>query len=169
MGTPLDTIDFAVFDVETTGLFPQCHDRVIEIAITRLDAGQQLSTEYVTLVNPGRDLGPTQIHGISARDILSAPEFADIIGDVLVLLADAVVVAHNVRFDTGFLIAECDRVGVTLPQFPMLCTQRLTRILGDGILGRSLGDCCAHFGIKVEHHHSALHDARACANCCRYV
>lgn len=163
MATPLDEIDFAVFDVETTGLFPQCHDRVIEIAVTRLTAGRKVSAEYVTLVNPGRDLGPTEIHGIAARDILAAPEFAEIIGDVLGLLADAVVVAHNIRFDTGFLIAECERAGVRLPRFPMLCTQRLATVLGDGLVGRNLIDCCGHFGIKVEHQHSARHDARACA------
>jgi DNA polymerase III epsilon subunit family exonuclease len=163
MGTGLDEIDFAVVDVETTGLYPRGHDRVIEIAIVRLMAGGRLSEEFVTLINPGRDLGPTQIHGITTQDILDAPLFADIAGDVLARLHNAVVVAHNVRFDTAFLIAECGRVGVRLPDFPKLCTLKLAGIVGDKFAGRTLAACCEHFGIEVERSHTAAGDARACA------
>jgi len=75
MGPRIDETDLAVLDVETTGLWPQRHDRVSEIAVVRLRAGGRLTEKYVTLLNPGRDLGPTQIHGITARDIIDAPQF----------------------------------------------------------------------------------------------
>lgn len=163
MSIALDDLDFAVVDVETTGLSPHRHDRVIEIAIIRLMAGGRFTEEFVTLVNPGRDLGPTQIHGITAKDILEAPAFADIAGDVLHRLSNAVIVAHNVGFDTAFLIAECGRAGVTLPDFPKLCTLRLAGIVSDRESGRGLADCCEHFGIELKEHHSAAEDARACA------
>lgn len=163
MGVALDDLDFAVIDVETTGLNPNRYDRVIEIAIVRLMAGGRLTEEFVTLVNPERDLGPTHVHGIMARDIIDAPSFADIAGDVLDRLANAVVVAHNVAFDTAFLVAECDRAGHTLPEFPKLCTLRLSLTLGDSLPGRALLDCCNHFGIEVGQLHSAGDDARACA------
>ena len=107
MGSKLSDVDFAVIDFETTGLSPHRHDRVIEVAIVRLVAGGRLSEEYESLVNPGRDLGPTQIHRISAKDILDVPTFEEIIGDILGRLANAVVVAHNIQFDKAFLIAEC--------------------------------------------------------------
>ena len=197
MAIGLNDVDFAVIDFETTGLSPYRHDRVIEVAIVRLVAGGRLTEEFVTLVNPGRDLepirkpprrrgqshfaprtaqnrdsprrfsdrllGPTQIHGITAKDILDAPQFSEIVGDVLERLANAVFVAHNVNFDKTFLIAECERAGHALPEFPTLCTMRLSSILSDSASGRALPDCCEHFGINLDRHHAAGDDARACA------
>jgi DNA polymerase-3 subunit epsilon len=163
MSVGLNDVDFAVIDFETTGLSPYHHDRVIEVAIVRLVAGGRLTEEYVSLVNPGRDLGPTRIHGITAKDILDAPQFGEIVGDVLERLADAVIVAHNVQFDKTFLVAECERAGYSLPDFPTLCTMRLSSILSDSNSGRALPDCCAHFGVDLAQHHAAEDDARACA------
>jgi DNA polymerase III epsilon subunit-like protein len=108
---------FAVLDVETTGFAAKRADRIVEIAVLRLSADGAPQDEYVTLVNPGRDLGPTGVHGLSGRDVLDAPRFSDIVGDVLSRLDGAVIVGHNVRFDTSFLVSECDRAGHALPEF----------------------------------------------------
>ena len=78
-----DAVEFSVVDVETTGLFPGGHDRVIEIAVVRVRGDGAFVDEYCTLVNPERDVGPTHVHGIRTRDILEAPRFAEIAGDVL--------------------------------------------------------------------------------------
>jgi DNA polymerase III epsilon subunit-like protein len=64
----IDIAEFAVVDVETTGLFHRI-DRIIEIAVIRVDGNGNLVDEYVTLVNPNRDLGPTHIHGITAKEV----------------------------------------------------------------------------------------------------
>jgi DNA polymerase-3 subunit epsilon len=74
MGTRMS--GYTVIDLETTGLFPQKHDRVVEMAVVYLSDQGQTHGEWTTLVNPERDLGPTSIHGIKARDVLSAPTFA---------------------------------------------------------------------------------------------
>lgn len=94
-GEMLDDTEFAVVDVETTGLFPERHDRIIEIAIVRVDSRGETIDEYVTLVNPLRDIGPTHIHGITARDVCNAPDFSEIGGDVMHRLAGSVFVGHN--------------------------------------------------------------------------
>lgn len=52
----------AVIDVETTGLSPWRHDRVVEIAIVVMSPNGMIETEYETLVNPNRDIGPSSIH-----------------------------------------------------------------------------------------------------------
>lgn len=65
----LGNTEFAVTDVETTGLFPQAHDRIIEIAIVRVDAEGNILDEFTSLVNPGRDIGTTHLHGITAGDV----------------------------------------------------------------------------------------------------
>jgi DNA polymerase-3 subunit epsilon len=146
---------FAVVDVETTGLFPRANDRVVEIAIVQLDGGD-ISDEFVTLINPQRDVGPTRIHGIAARDVLNAPTFGEVAGDVVRRLTDRVFVAHNARFDHDFVAAEFARIGCQLPSIPTLCTMQLA-------CGGSLDSLCNHFNIDRDRAHSALDDARATA------
>lgn len=160
---PLREADYVVVDVETTGVLANRTDRIIEIAILRLDAGGQIADRYVTLVNPERDLGPTDIHGICARDVLHAPRFSEIVGDVVSFMANAVIVAHNVRFDAGFVRAECKRAGCDLPDFPTLCTLYLASQLASSLASRQLSECCKQFGIATANCHSAESDAAACA------
>lgn len=153
---PIDRI--AVIDLETTGLSPWRHDRVVEIAIVVISPDGKVHTEYETLVNPNRDLGPTRIHQISASDVLRAPSFADVAGDVLEILASVSVIAgHNVSFDKNFLVKEYERIGVAIPDTQLLCTCRL--------FGRNkLAACCEELGIPFEGMpHRALSDARATA------
>jgi DNA polymerase-3 subunit epsilon len=147
-------------DVETTGLFHRV-DRIIEIAAIRVDGNGNLVDEYVTLVNPNRDLGPTHIHGITAKELRDAPTFAEIAGDVLERLSGAVFVSHNVQFDFKFMQSEMNRLGHDLPETPLLCTLQFAGRVDPTIPGRSCEACCAHFGIPFEQAHSAYHDAKA--------
>jgi len=48
-------------------------------------------------------------------DVIHAPSFRDVAGDIAGRLADAVVVGHQLRFDLSFLAAEFTRLGATLP------------------------------------------------------
>ena len=65
---------FAVIDVEATGIYPGGHDRVIEVAVVRMGPGFQIEDEWVTLGNPRRDIGRTDIHGIQAADLVHHDE-----------------------------------------------------------------------------------------------
>ena len=56
----------AVVDVETTGLFPSRHDRIIEIGIVVIRPDGDVSVEFESLVNPKRDIGPTSVHGLTS-------------------------------------------------------------------------------------------------------
>ncbi|MCU0712081.1 MAG: exonuclease domain-containing protein [Pirellula sp.] len=148
----------AVIDVETTGLSPWRHDRIVEIGIVVMDTAGSIELEYETLVNPLRDIGPSGIHRISSEEVLKAPSFADVAGDVLEILTGCSIVAgHNVSFDRNFLIKEYDRLGVILPETPTLCTCRLQ--------GRSsLESCCRDLGIAIDGlPHRALFDAQLTA------
>lgn len=154
---------FAVIDLEATGIYPSAHDRIIEIAVVRVSARGEVEEEYVTLVNPRRDIGRQDLHGISAGDVLTAPAFEEIAGDIGARLSNSIVVGHHLRFDVGFLASEFSRVGVTLPAFPSLCTLQLTYKLLPEIPSRKLARCCEAAGIRHEQEHSALGDARATA------
>lgn len=161
--TQLENATFSVVDVETTGLSPSHHHRILEIAIVQVDRRGHVLDEFVTLVDPERDLGPTHIHGIEARDILGAPRFSDIAGDIAVRLAGNILVAHNIRFDRDFLDAEFTRIGYALPQLPSLCTLNLSRKLHPSSASHRLGALCAHYDIPLEEAHTAVDDARATA------
>lgn len=145
----------AVIDVETTGLFPNRQDRIVEIATVVLSVKGQIEREFVSLVNPDRDLGPTSIHGLSAADVIQAPRFQDVAGELLETIRDCVAIAgHNVRFDSHFLNSEFSRIGNPLPDYPTLCTMQLAG-------GGKLWDCCQYHAIKPDGPpHSAIVDAR---------
>jgi DNA polymerase-3 subunit epsilon len=159
----LTDLKFAITDVETTGLFAGHHDRIVEIAIVRLDSGGRILDEYVTLVNPERDIGATHIHGIRAGDVRHAPVFREIAGDVVSRLSGAVFVAHNAHFDLRFVRAELARIDVAVPDIPYLCTMQLARRADPDIPSRRLGSLCGYFGIPFERAHAAHQDARATA------
>lgn len=105
----VDMSGYTVVDLETTGLFPQQHDRILEIAIVTVSDAGQIEQEWSTLVNPQRDVGPTHIHGITAREVLDAPTFGEVAPQVIASLVDKTMVAHNARFDTSFLDYEFAR------------------------------------------------------------
>lgn len=154
---------FAVIDFETTGLFSNGHDRIVEVAVVHVDRFGNVTGSWDTLVNPGRDIGATRIHGITAASVMSAPTFAEIAPRLVELLSGRVTVAHNAKFDTGFLLAELSRLQYAPErQLSGLCTMQLARKFLPGSR-RRLSDCCAAFDIELEGAHRASVDAMATA------
>jgi len=156
--------EFAVVDLETTGLFPKRGDKIIEFAAIRLDGSGEIVREYNTLINPNRDLGPVNIHGITAKEIKNAPIFSEVAGDVVSMLSGAVFVAHNASFDTNFIYSEMAHIGYDIPLDTTLCTISLARMVYPNIPCRKLGLLCNYFDIPLERHHSAFSDALATSN-----
>lgn len=154
----LDGCDFAVVDVETTGLAPHRSDRIIEISVVHVARDGTPGPTWSTLVNPGRDPGPTSVHGLTRADLSDAPAFADIAGDVAARIAGRVIVAHNALFDLAFLHAEFARSGHPLPPWPTLCTLDASNVVRpDG--PRKLVACAAAEGLEVHGAHTAGGDA----------
>jgi len=143
----------AVVDVETTGLYRT--DRIVEIAIVTMDPSGNIQSELDSLINPQRDCGPTWIHGITASMVANAPTFEDLADHIADRLEGAVVVAHNLRFDTRMLEQEFYRLGYAVNWGIGLNTLRAT--------GCALGVACAEYCIAVDGAHRALSDARAAA------
>lgn len=155
---------YTVIDFETTGLFPQKHDRVVEIGVVYVSDDGEIQGEWSTLVNPERDVGPTHIHGISAREVLAAPTFAEFAPYVVQAVEGRTVVSHNLRFDLLFLYYELTRAGMELAMPPVagLCTMEWSgRYLRSS--SRRLADCCASAQVALEQAHSAGSDARGAA------
>ncbi|GIF13059.1 exonuclease domain-containing protein [Actinoplanes teichomyceticus] len=160
---------YAVVDLQTTGTKTSWHDRIVEIAIVRLDEAGRVLDEWCTLVNPDRDLGPQELHGITGAEARRAPVFAELAGQIAERLAGRLVVAHNLLFDAGFLVAEFGKLGVTVPvdEERGLCTMRLAgHFLPTA--SRSLAACRAAAGLPPHRAYSALPGARAAAGLLAY-
>jgi ATP-dependent helicase Lhr and Lhr-like helicase len=158
----LGVTPWAVVDLETTGFDPWPEHRAVEVAVLRLAPDGSVTAELDTLVNPGRAVDATEIHGITDAMLRDAPSFVEVAGDLAALLQDAIVVAHNVLFDVGFLRTEFQLAGYTLPPVAALCTAQLTRLLHPDAEAK-LSECCRRFGIDHDEPHTALSDARATA------
>lgn len=143
-----------VIDCETTGF--SRYDRIVEIAIVTLAPRTfEPVDEYDTLVNPERDLGPVGVHGITASMVEVAPVFGEIASAIARRIDGAILVAHNLPFDTRMLAYEFERLGVAFDGGTGLCSLRAT--------GDKLSIACARFGITLNLQHRALTDARATA------
>ncbi len=149
----------AIVDVETTGTNSFYH-RIIEIAVLRVEHGAIVGT-FHSLVNPGRYVSPviTQITGITNEDLASAPPFEEVADEVKEALDDALFVAHNARFDYGFVKREFEHLGIPFSA-KCLCTVRLSRKLFPRARSHSLDSVIRRFRIAPEHRHRAMDDAR---------
>ena len=159
----------AFVDLETTGTAPT-GDRITEIGIVRVADGEFLD-EWSTLVNPECSI-PEEIRvltGITNEMVRAAPTFSEMRREVLERLEGHVFVAHNARFDYGFIKNELRRLEVKFTA-DVLCTVRLARKLYPEAVGHGLDALIARHGLQDAiapesaartGRHSALGDARA--------
>ena len=167
MTTPLFAPALAFVDLETTGTTAQ-HDAITEVGIVRVDADpggldRRGSTEWSSLVDPGVPIPPAiqALTGITDAMVRGAPRFANSIADEVAAptLDGATFVAHNARFDYGFLkhaFARARRASSAR----VLCTVRLSRRLFPDADRHSLDCVIERHGLPVADRHRALGDAR---------
>lgn len=161
---------FAVVDVETTGVRVDRGGRIIEVAVAILEGGT-VHLAYEALLDPETRIPAwvTRLTGITERNVLGRPRFADVATDLGRALEDGIFVAHNARFDWRHLQAEWTAAGVTEPRTGgrPLCTVRLTRRLVPELRHRGLDDVSAFFGVENPARHRAFGDALATARVLR--
>ncbi|MCX7055813.1 MAG: exonuclease domain-containing protein [Proteobacteria bacterium] len=151
--------DFVCVDLETTGGSPS-RNRIIEIGVVEVDR-DGTTREWSTLVNPGVRI-PAQIEaftGISNDMVVDAPAFADVRRELLERLAGRVFVAHNARFDYGFIRAELARLELSYTA-RVLCTVKLSRRLFPEQRRHNLDSVMERHGLSCSARHRALGDAQ---------
>ena len=160
-GSPLlDECAFAIVDVETTGMRAADADRITEIAVVLMQ-GTRREVVFDSLLDPGRPIPAriTELTGISDEMVRGKPTFADVADQVLAALAGRVFVAHNARFDWGFVGAEIRRARALELDGARLCTVRLARRLIRQEPSYSLGALAARFSLEFPARHRAAGDA----------
>jgi len=146
-------------DLETTGANP-AFDRIIEVGIVKVTAGQ-IEYEWSALVDPGESIPPLiqGFTGITNDMVRGAPAFADIADEVFARIEGSLFVAHNARFDYGFLKNEFRRLERAF-QPRVLCTVKLSRALYPEHHRHGLDALIARHNLACDARHRALGDAR---------
>lgn len=156
----LGSTTFAFLDIETTGGNPS-HDRITEVGIRFWRAGEVVG-EWQTLINPDKRISPfiESLTGISNSMVATAPVFEDIAGTLETQLKDTIFVAHNARFDYGFIKAEFRRLGLVFSA-RVLCTVKLSRRLYPGFRRHNMDALIERHNLAQVQRHRALGDVSA--------
>jgi DNA polymerase-3 subunit epsilon len=151
----------AFVDLETTGSRADV-DRITEVGVVQIEGDER--REWSTLINPETPISDfiERLTGISDDMVAHAPCFSEIAPGLSERLNGWLFVAHNARFDYGFLKAEFARVGIEFEP-TVLCTVKLSRRLFPQHRKHNLDSLIERHGIRVDQRHRALGDARAIA------
>lgn len=150
---------YAIVDIETTGGGGDA--RITEIAVFRHD-GARIVDFFHSLINPETYIPPfiTRLTGIDNAMVQDAPTFYEVQDAVRAMTRDAWFVAHNAKFDYGFLKREFGALDEYF-QRDLLCTVQLSRKIFPGLKSYSLGNLCESLEIIIENRHRAHGDAEA--------
>ena len=149
-------------DIETSGQYPfSAH--ICEMAAVRTRGGV-IEETFSQLIKPPEPMSDfvIGIHGISNEMVADAPPIAEVIGPFMEFIKGGVCMGHHVPFDATFISTECEKAGIAVPDFPLLCTSLLSRNLITGTPNHRLQTLIKHFSIKVGAAHRALDDSVAC-------
>ena len=160
---PLERTAFCVVDLETTGTRSGV-DRIVEIGCVRIEA-LELQESFERLVDPGVPLPPAvqALTGISTVEVHGRVAVGPVLEEFLEFSRGAILVAHNARFDCGFLDAELLRHGGRRLACRVLDTVLLARRLLPRAGSVALGALAARLDTNVRPNHRALPDALATA------
>lgn len=154
---------FVVFDIETTGLSKET-ESITEIGAVKVVDGKIID-RFSTFVNPERPIPAeiTQLTGITNEMVADAPVITEILPKFLEFCQDAVLVAHNANFDTGFIRLNAERKCGIEVKNTVLDTLELSRALLPELKKHKLDIICEQLGVSLEGHHRAVNDAEATA------
>ncbi len=153
---------YVVFDIETTGFSPE-KNKIIEIGAVKVEDGK-ITDRFSTFVNPDVPIpfAIEQLTGINDSMVLDSPQIDVILPQFLEFCGDAVIVAHNAGFDTGFIAHYAKLLGLSYAP-TILDTVTLARLLLPNLNRYKLDTVAKAVGVSLENHHRAVDDAEATA------
>ena len=152
----------AAIDFETANSSPAS---VCSVGISILEDGCA-EEAYYSLIRPEANVSRFSpmnigIHGIRPQDVRDAPSFAEVYREMMPILEDSLVTAHNARFDMGCLKAACLNTGRRVPYLEYFDTLELSRRVFPSLSHHRLNDMCSYLNIELDHH-NAMSDSWGC-------
>ncbi len=154
--------EFVVFDIETTGL-SALNNNITEIGAVKFIKGE-IKDKYQRFVNPGEHIPEeiTKLTGITDEMVAGADDISVVLPDFLSFCGNRMLVAHNANFDTGFIRAASERLGVPFTN-PYMDTVAMSHYLNPTLKKHKLDDLADHYGLGDFNHHRASDDAEMLA------
>ncbi len=156
----IHSAEIVVFDVETTGLFPQDGDRIVEIAAMKVKGGKVVD-QFYSLVNPKRPIPAqaTNINQITEDMVADAPTADAVLPRLIDFISGGCVAGHNARFDMGFLCYELSLFGRRLKDdTPVVDTLKMAKGLLPYLSSYKLSYLARSLGVTVTQTHRAMAD-----------
>ncbi|WP_456370218.1 3'-5' exonuclease [Geoglobus sp.] len=159
-------VNFAVVDVETTGLDLK-RDEILSIAVIPMDGLRiMVGNSYHTFVKPESfRISSVKYHGITPDVLEDSPKFCEVADEILKRIEGRVVVGHGVSIDIGFLEKEFDRCGIRVKLQKSLDIAVVERVIGE-IFGEkptredlTLEALARKYSVPLTYRHSAMADA----------
>jgi DNA polymerase-3 subunit epsilon len=147
-------------DLETTGLSPLV-DRIIEIGAYKITPHG--SSTFSTLINPEIPIPAhtTAIHNITDEMVTESPKLIEVLMKMKDFLGELPIVAHNAKFDLGFIVMGLQREKIKLSAASIYCSCKMARLTHKEVINHKLGTLVKELGIPLVNHHRALDDAYA--------
>ena len=158
----LRDVEFCVVDLETTGGSNE-YNSITEIGAVKYRGGEEIG-RFTTLVNPQCAIPPfiTVLTGITDTMVCNAPAIEEVLDSLLEFIGDSVLVAHNARFDIGFINASLVRDGREKLTNRVLDTVGLARrLVGGEVENCKLSTLAASLGFANQPSHRAINDVLA--------
>ncbi len=154
---------FVVFDIETTGLSKD-NDEITEIGAVKVENGV-ITDKWSSFVNPGRPIPPKIVELTSITDemVADAPKINEILSDFFEFCKGCTLVAHNAKFDTGFIKEAAKKCSLEYT-FSHLDTVALARCMYPDLGNHKLNNLAKYLNVILENHHRAVDDAKATAD-----
>ncbi len=163
MRTPnLSELEYLVLDLETTGLYAEQGDEIIEIGALRIQ-GLEITEEFQSLVKPSKPIpeASSAIHGIRDRDVKNAQSIREVLPEFYSFSGKSTWVAQNARFDLSFLLRDFQFCGLPPIQSLVIDTIGISKMLFPYETSHNLDVMMARLGIsKTGSRHRSLDDCR---------
>ena len=148
----LDDLTFVVFDTETTGFNAGLSDQMIEIGAVKVKDGVITEERFDELINPGVHISPTitSLTGISDFKVKDADNEENVTKRFKEFIGDAVLVAHNAKFDKSMLDMAYLKYDLGILENPIIDTLMLSRVINKDLKRHSLSALTKFYKIEMD-------------------
>nr|WP_263323272.1 exonuclease domain-containing protein [Neobacillus sp. Marseille-Q6967] len=162
LDSPLHELNVVVFDLETTGFYPERGDQIISIGAVKMTGQQIITSEtFYSLVKTDLTLSDeiTSLTNIRNDDLINAPSAAEVLMQFFQFVGKHDLVAHHAKHEQSFMQKMTWDLLKTRFEHRIIDTSFLIRLSDPTVKSISLEDVCNECGISIKDRHHALGDA----------